>query len=92
MAAHTPGPWEADAEEGMVFRVLDGGERDEDIATVWGSDEDARLIAAAPDLLAALERLLRAQQAVSRIRVVDEGEYDDAMDAASAAIAKATGK
>lgn len=60
--SHTPGPWIVVAPEGQAIRVC-SGERPEDLTigyvTGHGSDSfaDASLIAAAPDLLAALERL-----------------------------------
>lgn len=65
MASHTPGPWEIGEEQFgaqvMVFagerEVADCGHNFSDC----GNEEDranARLIAAAPELLAALDRLL----------------------------------
>lgn len=77
MSEHTPGPWVV----GNVGEVVAGGTT---LADVYGDDEqadvDARLIAAAPDLLAALELLLPYLE-------------DCRMDIeARAAIAKARGK
>lgn len=55
MSEHTPGPWVV----GNVGEVVAGGTT---LADVYGDDEqadvDARLIAAAPDLLAALEDMI----------------------------------
>ena len=84
---HTPGPWVATHANGNDFIVKAG-----DIEVVAGCgcygspymrgnpDADARLIAAAPDLLEALQGVLRVAD-----RATDE------FDAARAAIAKATG-
>lgn len=99
---HTPGPWcvsEDDASGQAVVR----GEHIE-IATCWhhcvGSIEiemraNARLVAAAPDLLAALQGAIGALE-FSQDFHRDLGNEDqafaaDRLDAARAAIAKATG-
>ena len=83
---HTPGPWVATHADGNDLIVKSG-----DIEVVAGCgwrgppymrgnpDADARLIAAAPDLLEALHGVLRVAD-----RATDE------FDAARAAIAKAT--
>jgi len=90
---HTPSPWYTDtAGQGdiTVTSTHDKHGSDQDVCEVYGaSDEEqaanAALIAAAPDLLAALEACM------------DMKEWDDsngpeaaAYDRASAAIAKAT--
>ena len=89
---HTPGPWKpACGARGTTCRhpaiLCDGGQVGN--ATWQGSeaatDANARLIAAAPDLLEALRGLLAAVQ-----HSVCENS-GPAQDAASAAIAKATG-
>ena len=91
---HTPGAWQV----GRVHKGFDGPfdwgifNHEEDlIATVWGSGEcekaDARLIAAAPELLEALQRL-SAQ--CERLRLPGQPETD-AEKTARAVIAKATG-
>lgn len=82
MSKHTPGPWVV----GNVGEVVAGGTT---LADVYGDDEqadvDARLIAAAPDLLAALEDIAR-------------GDYSDPLckrtpeQRAREAIAKVRGK
>lgn len=95
-ATHTPGPWEvvAHQENGVVVAVRDGGT----VRTValcadsstWIPDDQARinasLIAAAPDLLAALE------DAVSLISYISGRKYQPALDAAAAVIRKAKGE
>ena len=64
------------------------------IAFVIGSEEEARLIASAPDLLAALEAIVRQAEPLYAA-VPDSPATHSAhvlMDEARAAIAKATGK
>ena len=83
MSKHTPGPWMVDGTE-IRGEAQHASQRICDMAPGF-SDEDARLIAAAPDLLEAL-------QALTKLYDTDEGcralpEYL----AARAAIAKATG-
>jgi hypothetical protein len=53
---HTPGPWCVD-DDGFTIKSLNGIARHPEIAEVFGSDwqENARLIAAAPDLLSFAE-------------------------------------
>lgn len=86
MSAHTPGPWSADHDN--VRTPADGGM----VAKVAGDTDaqayaNARLIAAAPDLLAALRDLVSAEG-------LPEGYANRAMliDAARAALAKAEGR
>jgi len=62
---HTPGPWKSDIVQ-VTREFFKGGRLVEGITTESGQivaitgegDADARLIAAAPDLLAALQRLV----------------------------------
>jgi hypothetical protein len=92
---HTPGPWEA---FGPVKFTVYGGDPKVRIAVIdycTGAptdehDANGRLIAAAPDLLAAL----RLAQEAMRAPLDDwKGEIErKALDAARAAIAKAEGK
>ena len=78
---HTPGPWEQMDDGGPSRFVFTGGHSPEfpshciQAATV----EDARLIAAAPELLAACIALIKTD------------DLQDAIDKARAAITKATG-
>jgi hypothetical protein len=87
-AAHTPGPWCVNDTHGG--RYIETKSEDA-VAQVFRSKRylaDARLIAAAPDLLEALRLMLRGTQAdCGRVCMPN----DDAVRAAFAAIAKATG-
>ena len=84
MSKHTPGPWVLESPE-SGGRVLAQDERATIIHTPTGSPfnelviADARLIAAAPDLLEALQAMLSI------------GQPDGLAENARAAIAKATG-
>lgn len=84
MSKHTPGPW--CAVEGTVFK--DYGDKAYPVASVegWGEDTDhnARLIAAAPDLLEALKRIVDWDAAGLALTEDHAGQ-------ARAAIAKAEG-
>lgn len=94
---HTPGPWRVDVREAAPLRVLATDARATIVASDLGNAHsstamaDARLIAAAPDLLTALKALhLQALQST----VNDPGnEYgQEALAMADAAIAKAEGE
>lgn len=83
---HTPGPWRVDVDG--VIRADNGDEvfashGDTEGHYLAATPEDRRLIAAAPDLLAACERLLDA--------VERRDHKAKAVDAARAAIARAKG-
>ena len=96
---HTPGPWHVGIGngDGSIFpevgrtRLEDGGTTLYPIAQVnrgWNAVEDdanARLIAAAPDLLAALRNV------IASYRANDPDSMANAINDAEAAIAKATG-
>lgn len=77
---HTPGPWriEKSPHSNVVSDII--GATDWCVAEEIENLDDARLIAAAPDLLAALRAV---------VRICDR--KTDEFDAARAAIAKATG-
>ena len=91
---HAPGPWTL-SETSMFSLVMSG---DNVIATVnyvstWGTlpgADNARLIAAAPDLLAALEELERLSVWLGGSNPVHDA-IESAKRKARAAIAKATG-
>ena len=86
---HTPGPWRYDTNEfssylvGADGSIIAGGEPHE--GYMDGKNPDERLIAAAPDLLEALEDLLHQAKFYKH-----EGGWD--FEQARAAIAKATGE
>lgn len=98
---HTPGPWAVEPDTGTIwgpapcadtrgwgFKVADAhlprSRYDKHIATDGARNANARLIAAAPELLTALTGLLAN---------LTEGDFisETRIDAARAAIAKATG-
>lgn len=83
--AHTSGPWTVDETTGQdLIWSSDHQIVAQAIAKNW--PEDARLIAASPDLLASLEEILDYRGGADS--ALDD-EY--VMDRAQAAIAKATG-
>jgi len=101
-AAHTPGPWEQDGRPIEGLRRKDGRKVTVcmmvDLSTEWGdiidlvTPEDkanARLIAAAPDMLAALTLILPL--AKGYVMANDVGSNRQFIAAAEAAIAKAEG-
>jgi len=97
MSKHTPGPWIAELYEYACY--FDGVTRDgwdvkgpnkvPDYEHPLYKEDDARLIAAAPDLLEALQTIVK-----SLADQDDEGliEHAEPMIAARTAIAKATGE
>jgi hypothetical protein len=103
MSKHTPGPWhiiEAESQEGYAELVVTSTHNavglDDDVGCfVYGGTDDlqkvkranARLIAAAPDLLAALEAALPWMMNIS----VEHGFAADVLDDMRLAIAKAMG-
>ena len=85
MSKHTPGPWQAYHDHGWL--VVESKCENLYVRIEKGSSArkhmpDARLIAAAPELLEALRKLLFA----------DDQEWDAAVVAARAAIARAEGE
>lgn len=106
MSAHTPGPWEAQQFEERTDRpdrwgVVSKHYSDEepgicaDHSKAWRlSEEDARLIAAAPDLLASLRAMATALH-MAQILMKEQRTRDLARELvadARAAIAKAEGR
>jgi len=98
MSKHTPGPWTFvpdDREDGILGVVWGEGwpiaEIYSDILDPEEAEADTRLIAAAPELLAALQGLYADQ--VDYLTLNNLGGMDNHwMKAARAAIAKATGE
>ena len=95
-AQHTPGPWSIDP-EGSIAVTIEGG-NGEPICDVYGANKeaDAYLIAAAPDLLEALEECRKLLEFLP-LEYVHKGRFDPlthspdgALAKAIAAIAKAT--
>lgn len=100
MSAHTPGPWVL-IDDDFIYRLTDSGTQNRfwcQVSSVRrihdgaaGDDEvaaNARLIAAAPDLLAALKGALAALEQPKTFPV----DVDVAKKWMRAAIAKAEGK
>lgn len=98
---HTPGPWFTDKlQDRNAYNIFPAGATHA-LLQVSGPAHDgahpyaqaaaanARLIAAAPELLAALRRIVNSHGA--RAALLREG-YADAVDEARAAIARATGQ
>lgn len=86
---HTPGPWKWSKEKGkFTYLEPDVLSPNEIECTAWCevSKEDARLIEAAPELLASLEECL------ALIEHNTEGVVLDEKDTARAVIAKARGE
>lgn len=88
-AKHTPGPWSIESAESALDHQMEHWIQvnNEDLCRV-NSYEDARLIAAAPELLSALKYALEALDDL-RVRHTIQSM---AITAARAAIAKATGE
>jgi hypothetical protein len=86
MTEHTPGPWRTGDVFNTVFGPPNGTPAPRTVATVARGDKaNARLIAAAPELLAALQEI-HALDSVGGMAVV---RFNRALDIARAAIAKA---
>ena len=89
-AKHTPAPWRVDTQVGVMGAEIHAGSGRYPVriaSTCSGPDEDAnaRLIAAAPELLAALQLFLKVGYGNS----TDFAVQAEAYKAARAAIAKA---
>jgi hypothetical protein len=63
MTAYTPGPWVADKRPG-VWLILRNDHDELWLGEVWSSEADARVVAAAPELLEQLENLARVCEGV----------------------------
>jgi len=74
---HTPGPWRAEQFGEVQWAVKTEGEWDFICTTSQGNDEDnAILIAGAPDMFAALEAQERADKAEGAYRRAESGTPD----------------
>ena len=107
---HTPGPWiwdgntlrpeQPDPARSAVHSILDADGGFGFLGSDWREtlpelEADRRVIAAAPELLEALQRLhanMQAQDLESQAQRPTEADYLACMAAAAAAIAKATGQ
>ena len=91
MSKHTPGPWAYENYRGTVHVFIDNEGGTPSICKLVGNDKDAnaRLIAAAPDLLEALEYYVEKVADLSRYGVMIETSL---REKAEAAIAKAKGE
>lgn len=95
MSKHTPGPWVPQVDNGRQVVTTDG----EWICQLWTKYEDdmvnaqnnVLLIAAAPDLLAACEKYLAAEQQLVPGGGIPYAAMIEASQAAKDAIAKAKG-
>ena len=97
-AKHTPGPWEIERGYSTIIKSIGPCVPDEYAGSAWleVSEEDARLIAAAPDLLDALQYLADEFRSIvnsefATYRNHDPAKNDPAYFKAMAAIAKAIG-
>lgn len=97
MSSPTPGPWVVDGrdKDGFDSVMQDSSPRDDFFASVYSGDENvqaanARLIAAAPDLLAACEDFKRElQEWCASNTPPTDSTMAELMQRVSAAIAKA---
>lgn len=79
-AQHTPGPWYSIPATGLIFGLSDGGKIAQVATLITGwlgqplsqRAADAALIAAAPDLLAACERMIPANVCLTNRNVRDD--------------------
>jgi hypothetical protein len=97
---HTPGPWYVSEGSHWLYVVSEGAQRDEygDLPVICGTRwtgtvteqerADARLIAAAPELLASLDRMLAWIDTLPNVNEMAR----PAIDAARAAVARAKGR
>lgn len=96
MSAHTPGPWEAFTEEEFsgwwaIRQISDDGLNHEVGSSDGGFDEpDARLMAASPELLEALQGMVSAWNMVCDANGWERDHISAQVDAVKA-INKATG-
>jgi hypothetical protein len=93
MSKHTPGPWNLypnNASDWVVRKMFPDGQESHEIARCQSGMDNARLIAAAPDLLAALKMAVSALERSDYIQM--DGDSVDVIDVSRDAIAKAMGE
>lgn len=99
MADHTPGPWKwwtsnslmrLTADRGRDGGVLSAVRRSDGFADIEVSDANARLIAAAPDLMEVVQALITCADEDFIANTSHQDSLGVLADAARAAIAKAT--
>jgi hypothetical protein len=93
MSKHTPGPWNLypnNASDWVVRKMFSDGQESHEIARCQSGMDNARLIAAAPDLLAALKMAVSALERSDYIQM--DGDSVDVIDVSRDAIAKAVGE
>ena len=94
---HTPGPWAISRDAvpaGWVQNTICAEGSGERVATAFLAEENAHLIAAAPDLLAALENLTATTRTFCNVPKDDQERTpldDQTIEAAFTAIARAKG-
>ncbi len=93
MTQHTPGPWEGRHCPNMPAEPLNYGviHNGKEVARVW-KREDVDIIAAAPDLLAALKHAVIMIKACQKQRGADDEEMHRALKPYQTAIARAERK
>jgi len=95
MPQHTPGPWQIMTRDSVGDNIFTESKPHRRIANTYGDAEEyianARLIAAAPDLLAALERIVAKYEAAPD-GPLGCGFVNGDFFAARAAITKARGE
>jgi hypothetical protein len=96
---HTPGPWEVDRHYWTIQRRLPEGADSGELIEVFGrltggenSEANARLIAAAPDMLKALDECLALFDMVTALDDHGSNAVGQAENLIRTAIAKATAK
>jgi hypothetical protein len=95
---HTPGPWQSKSSDGLRSFFIQAAPPNhrKDIADVWTMDvgelearANAQVMAAAPDLLAALQNIY---ETLDKLAPCPEAVLDELAVTAQKAIAKALGK